>query len=317
MLKIGYASLRSPVAMICHGATCPPGVGLAVLEDIEERGDIEALVGDAGVPSVLSFRSTSPERLLEASRIAARMQAILEMDLSDRDSIDLIRTCGMLKLIKSAGAATSLRVNPEAVSPKSMPGAIRSLTSAGLDAIHIDLRGYDGSATSVLRSISDIRGPWIIALSDVKSFEDAKRLLSMGADVISLKEPADEEFARWLSSALRKLEDITGWYNAPKHICAGGDLRGLAFCCPPVKPCPVHGALKRLGITPEEFVKRKLELARGTPLEKGDGTCFGSLIWCCKITKPCYLRDAALRRAGLTPKEYMVLKRKVAEGLLR
>ncbi|MCQ8902862.1 MAG: methanogenesis marker 9 domain-containing protein [Methanothrix sp.] len=317
MLKIGYASLKSPVAMICHGNACPPGVGLAVLEDVEERDDIEALVRDAGVPAVLSFRSASPDRLPEFSRTAARMHAILELDLSDRDSIDLTRACSLIKLIKSAGAATSLRISPAALSPKSNPGAVKSLESAGLDLIHLDLRGCDGSATSVLRSISDVRGPRIMALSEIKSFEDAKRLLSMGADAISLKESTDEEFASWISSALRKFEDITGWYNAPKHICAGGDLRGLAFCCPPVKPCPVHGALKRLGMTPDEFVRRKLELARGTPLEKGDGTCFGSLIWCCKITKPCYLRDVALRRAGLTPKEYMILKRRVAEGLLR
>lgn len=316
MLKIGYASLRSPVAVICRGNACPPGIGLAVLEDIEEK-DVEVLIRDADVPAVLSFRSASPERLQEASRIAARMRAIIEIDLSETDSLNLTRTCGLLKLIKSAGAATSLRVKPEAVSPRSSPGAIKSLVSAGLDAIHIDLRGHDGSAASVLRSISDARGPGVIALSKIRSFEDAKRLLSMGADVISLRESADEDFARWLSSTLIKFEDITGWYNAPKHICAGGDLRGLAFCCPPVKPCPVHGALKRLGITPEEFVRRKLELASGTPLEKGEGTCFGSLIWCCKITKPCYLRDAALRRAGLTPKEYMILKRRVAEGLLR
>ncbi|WP_369425262.1 methanogenesis marker 9 domain-containing protein [Methanothrix sp.] len=317
MLKIGYASLKSPVAMVCHGNACPPDVGLAVLEGVEERDDIEALVRDAGVPAVLSFRSASPDGLMVASRIAAMMHAIIEIDLSDRDSMDLIRTCGLLRLIKSAGAATSLRISPSAVLPKSNPGSIKSLRSAGLDLIHLDLRGCDGYATSILRSISDARGPGIMALSDVRSFEDAKRLLSMGADVISLSKTTDEEFARWLSSALRRFEDITGWYNAPKHICAGGDLRGLAFCCPPVKPCPVHGALKRLGITPEEFVRRKLDLARGTPLEKGDGTCFGSLIWCCKITKPCYMRDAALRRAGLTPKEYMILKRGVAEGLLR
>lgn len=317
MLKIGYTSLKSPVAVICQENACLQDVGLAVLEGAENIDDIEALVRYADVPAVLSFRSASPDRLLETSRIAARMRAILEIDLSERDSVDLMRTCSLLKLIKFAGAVTSLRISPAAVSTKYNQGAIKSLESAGLDLIHLDLRGCDGYATSILRRISDARGPKIMALSEVRSFEDAKRLLSMGADVISLKEPADEDFARWLSSALRKFEDITGWYNAPKHICAGGDLRGLAFCCPPVKPCPVHGALKRLGITPDEFVRRKLDLARETPLEKGDGTCFGSLIWCCKITKPCYMRDAALRRAGLTPKEYMILKRRVAEGLLR
>jgi len=128
---------------------------------------------------------------------------------------------------------------------------------------------------------------------------------------------ADPEFVEWLSRAMEEYQDLSGWYNAPKHICAGGDLRGLAFCCPPVKHCPVLGALKKVGMAPEEFVERKLELAKGTMLESGEGTCFGSLVWCCKISKPCYLRDAVLERIGLSGREYMALKKKLAEDLLR
>jgi putative methanogenesis marker domain 9 len=70
-------------------------------------------------------------------------------------------------------------------------------------------------------------------------------------------------------------------------------------------------------MSPEVFVEKKISLARGTPLEKGDGTCFGSLVWCCKISKLCYLRDAAMSRMGLSAKEYMELKKKLAEDLLR
>ena len=80
---------------------------------------------------------------------------------------------------------------------------------------------------------------------------------------------ADPEFAEWLSGAMKEYDSLSGWCNAPKHICAGGDLRGLAFCCPPVKHCAVLGALKRAGMTPEEFVEKKISFARGTPLEKG------------------------------------------------
>ena len=119
------------------------------------------------------------------------------------------------------------------------------------------------------------------------------------------------------AGALLEYDSLSGWCNAPKHICAGGDLRGLAYCCPPVKHCAVFGALKRANMTPEEFVEKKISFARGTPLEKGDGTCFGSLVWCCKISKLCYLRDAALSRIGLSGKEYMELKKKLAEDLLR
>ncbi len=79
----------------------------------------------------------------------------------------------------------------------------------------------------------------------------------------------------------------------------------------------MHGALKKAGMTPDEFVEKKLSIAAGTPLESGEGTCFGSLVWCCKISKPCYLRDAALARIGLSGKKYMELKKKLAEDLLR
>ena len=70
-------------------------------------------------------------------------------------------------------------------------------------------------------------------------------------------------------------------------------------------------------MTPDEYVEKKLSLAKGTPLEKGDGTCFGSLVWCCKISKLCYLRDAALTRMGLSGKEYMEQKKNLAENLLK
>ena len=66
-------------------------------------------------------------------------------------------------------------------------------------------------------------------------------------------------------------------------------------------------------MTPEEFVQKKLSFAKGTPLETGEGTCFGSLVWCCKISKLCYLRDAALARIGLSAKEYMELAKEAGK----
>jgi putative methanogenesis marker domain 9 len=70
-------------------------------------------------------------------------------------------------------------------------------------------------------------------------------------------------------------------------------------------------------MSPDEFVERKLNLAKGTPLEHGEGTCFGSLVWCCKASKPCYLRDAALHRNGISSRDYMQLKRMLADQLLK
>jgi putative methanogenesis marker domain 9 len=108
-----------------------------------------------------------------------------------------------------------------------------------------------------------------------------------------------------------------GWENAPAHVCRGGDARGLAFCCPPVKPCPIHGKLKEINLSPEKFVSIKEEFGKKTDLGKGTGTCFGSLVWCCKTSKPCPLRDTVLQSIGMSHDEYMSLKKELAAEILK
>lgn len=248
--------------------------------------------------------------LLEAARIAAQNLCLLELKMSSiRDPIRLLE---LIPLLKRSGVTLSLRIRPEDLSNT----LLQKLNESDLDMIHLDLRGLDGVSPKLVKKAADARGPAIMALADVGDFEDARTLLAMGADVVSLR-GADLDFVQWLAGAMTEYDSLSGWCNAPKHICAGGDLRGLAFCCPPVKSCAVFGALKRAGLTPEEFVNRKIAAARGTPLEKGEGTCFGSLVWCCKIGKPCYLRDEALARANLSEREYMELKKKLAEKILQ
>jgi len=70
-------------------------------------------------------------------------------------------------------------------------------------------------------------------------------------------------------------------------------------------------------MTPEEYVKIKEEFGRKTRLGEGKGTCFNSLVWCCKISKPCPLRDKVLREIGMSKEEYMELKKKLAQEILR
>jgi len=225
---------------------------------------------------------------------------------------DPIRLLELIPRLKRCGVTLSLRIRPEDLSNE----LLEKLQESELDIIHLDLRGLNGAGPKMVKKAKDCRGPVVMALADIGEFDDARVLMAMGADVVSLR-GADPEFAQWLSLAMKEYDSISGWGNAPKHICAGGDLRGLAFCCPPVKHCAVLGALKKAGMTPEEFVARKLALARGTPLEKGEGTCFGSLVWCCKASKMCYLREAAMQKIGLSDREYMELKKKLAEDLLR
>ena len=101
------------------------------------------------------------------------------------------------------------------------------------------------------------------------------------------------------------------WEDAPSHICRGGDKRGLAFCCPPVKPCPILNALDEVNLTPQEYIDIKTEFAKETKLGEGTGTCFGSLVWCCKPSKPCPLRDITLKNIGMTHDEYLDLKKEL------
>ena len=106
------------------------------------------------------------------------------------------------------------------------------------------------------------------------------------------------------------------WEDAPSHICRGGDKRGLAFCCPPVKPCPILNALDEVNLTPQEYIDIKTEFAKETKLGEGTGTCFGSLVWCCKPSKPCPLRDITLKNIGMTHDEYLDLKKELSDKLV-
>ena len=106
------------------------------------------------------------------------------------------------------------------------------------------------------------------------------------------------------------------WEDAPSHICRGGDKRGLAFCCPPVKPCPVLNTLEEVNLTPQEYIDIKTKFAKETKLGEGTGTCFGSLVWCCKPSKPCPLRDITLKNIGMSHDEYLDLKKELSEKLV-
>jgi putative methanogenesis marker domain 9 len=144
-------------------------------------------------------------------------------------------------------------------------------------------------------------------------------MFTRGADMVSVARGIieDPELINGLVHNISILQEDMGWYNAPKHVCRGeGDLRGLAFCCLPVKPCPVHNNIKKLGYTAQEFADIKMEFAKGTMLEFGDSTCFGSLTWCCKISKSCFLRDGVLETLGLSDAEYMRLKKELADYIL-
>lgn len=58
------------------------------------------------------------------------------------------------------------------------------------------------------------------------------------------------------------------WEDAPSHVCRGGDKRAMAFCCPPVKPCPIVFALEDAGISAQEYVEIKENFGKKPASEK-------------------------------------------------
>jgi tRNA-dihydrouridine synthase B len=167
-----------------------------------------------------------------------------------------------------------------------------------------------------IRQIRNASPIMIIANNSMQSFDRVMEMFSHGADLVSLARRSDVQTLAGLDAAITRYAKEFGWYNAPKQLCRGGDVRALTFCCLPVKECPLLPTLKRAGLSREEYVNLKREAAQGTPLQDGQYTCFGSLVWCCKATSPCLLRDATLEQMGMSKKEYMQRKRDLSRTIM-
>jgi TIM-barrel protein len=190
---------------------------------------------------------------------------------------------------------------------------VRALWGAGADILHVDLMD---AGIPKLRQIRNSCPLLIIANNAITTFDKMRDMLSHGADLVSLARQSDEYTLAGLDAAITRYADEDGWYNSPKQLCRGGDLRALTFCCMPVKECPLIPALSCIGLSKEEYIRLKLDSVKGTPLEGGPHTCFGSLAWCCKTSSPCMFRDMTLAQDGIPKKEYMRRKRELSDTLM-
>ncbi len=288
--------------------------------------ELEAAKGITTV--AVNVRAASLEPYIEAAKLAKKSGAILEINAHCRQPEmtalgageallkDIPRLCGYVSEIKKTGVVLSVKTRANVVNDVELA---RAIEKAGADIIHIDAMHPDGMDTGVIKRIRNSTEMFIIGNNSVVDFESAKEMFSHGADMVSLARGvrADPGIISRLVFDVSSFQSMTGWYNAPKHICGGGDLRALAFCCLPVKPCALHGALKLAGLSAEEFMKIKTEFAKNTPIEYGEGTCFGSMAWCCKITKPCFLRNGALSAIDLPDVEYMRIKKRLSEHIMK
>ncbi|MGB9927318.1 MAG: methanogenesis marker 9 domain-containing protein [Methanosarcina sp.] len=281
-----------------------------------------------GIAVAVNVRSAVLEPLIEAAKVVKAEGAILELNAHCRQPEmleagigeallnDLSRLSAWIKAIKETGVVLSVKVRANVVEDIELA---RIIDKSGADIIHVDAmqEGYGPDLDAIL-DYRDATRLFLIGNNSIRDFEAAKDMFSRGADMVSVARGVMEspELINELVDNVTAYQKLIGWYNAPKHVCSDGDFRALAFCCLPVKPCPVHEKFRKLGYTAEEFAKTKFDFAKGTMLEYGADTCFGSLVWCCKISKPCWIRDGVLNTIGLSDAEYMKLKKQLAEYVM-
>jgi tRNA-dihydrouridine synthase B len=217
-----------------------------------------------------------------------------------------------IKALKSLEVTVSVKIRAGVSADDRL--LAKKIWQAGGDIIHADLMDFGYAKIRQLRNSCPL---FLIANNSINNFDKMKDMLSHGADMVSLARHSDSRTLAGLDAAITRFADEHGWYNSPKQLCRGGDLRSLTFCCMPVKNCPLIPTLEKIGMSREEYLMLKQEGVTDTPLEEGRQTCFGSLAWCCKDSSPCMFRDMTLREMGLSTREYMRHKHNLAELIMK
>ncbi|HWQ65735.1 MAG TPA: methanogenesis marker 9 domain-containing protein [Methanospirillum sp.] len=282
-----------------------------------------AQIQDTGVIPGANIRTSDVNALVHLAQ-AIGDRIIYEIDAHCRQQPMIDAGCGeyllhhqehliaYVQALKIAGVIVSVKIRAGVATDDA--ALTRLLWKAGADIIHVDLMDYGHTKLRDIRNASPV---FLIANNGITHFDKAKEMFAHGADMVSLARRSDPETLAGLHESLAQYTREHGWYNSPKQLCRGGDIRSLTFCCMPVKPCPLLPALEQVGVSPQEFVNMKIEGVKGTPLEEGTGTCFGSLSYCCKDSTPCMFRDGVLRQQGVKRTAYMQLKRDLSKKIMQ
>ena len=282
--------------------------------------EIDALK-QSDVVAGVNLRGSAPAAYATVAE-AFEDRVVYEIDAHCRQPAMLAAGCGefllehparlveIIRALKSEDVTVSVKVRAGVAADDA--DLARTVWKAGADILHVDLMDFGHNKLRQIRNASPLT---LIANNSINTFDRAMDAFSHGADLVSLARNSDPWTLAGLDAAITRYADEGGWYNAPKQLCRGGDIRALAFCCMPVKPCPLLPALERLGLSKNEYLRVKQEAVKGTPLENGKSTCFGSLAWCCKISSPCMFRNMTLEQRGLSAREYMRCKHRLAEKI--
>ena len=274
------------------------------------------------VVSGLNLRGSTPDSY---AAIAGSLgeKVIYEIDAHCRQQEMVAAGCGehylkkpadlmaVVRALKSEGVTVSVKIRAGVAADDRQ--LAKKLWESGADILHIDLMDFGSPKIRQIRNSCPLI---LIANNSINTFERMREMLSHGADMVSVARKSDERTLSGLDAAISRYAAEEGWYNSPKQLCRGGDIRALAFCCMPVKECPLIPTLARIGLPKEEYIRMKLNTVKGTPLEDGKQTCFGSLAWCCKTSSPCMFRDMTLKQLNISKKEYMRMKRELSDTIM-
>jgi len=287
----------------------------------ELKNQLAQLAGSAVVTGI-NLRGSSPASFSDLAEVIGD-SVVYEIDAHCRQPEMIAAGCGeyylnhpedlvaVVRALKCKGVTVSVKIRAGVAADDRKLAC--KLWAAGADILHIDLMDF---GIAKLRQIRNSCPVLIIANNSITTFDRMKEMFSHGADIVSLARKSDAPTLASLDAAITRYADEEGWYNAPKQLCRGGDVRSLTFCCMPVKECPLQSTLARIGMAKETYIRLKLDSVQSTPLEGGPRTCFGSLSWCCKSSSPCMFRDMTLSSIGLSMKEYMRLKRDLSDTIM-
>ena len=291
-------------------------------DPLKELGEQIRLLEDSDVVTGINLRGSTPESFQEAARclgdgVIYEIDAHCRQEPMNRAGVgeyylhhpDELARC--VRTLKSEGVTVSVKIRAGVNTDDA--ALANTLWKAGADILHVDLMDFGYQKIRQIRNNCPL---FLIANNSMHSFERMKDMLSHGADMVSLARKSDERTLSGLDAAITRYADEHGWYNSPKQLCRGGDLRSLSFCCMPVKNCPLIPTLAKIGVSKEQYMALKQGYVRDTPLSEGKQTCFGSLAWCCKDSSPCMFRDLTLREVGLSSGEYMRKKRELSDKLM-
>jgi TIM-barrel protein len=289
------------------------------LEALER--EIDALK-QSDVVTGINLRGSTPAAYGEVAE-AFENRVVYEIDAHCRQQPMLEAGCGeyllthpsklveIVRALKAADVTVSVKIRAGVAADDG--DLVRAVWKAGADILHVDLMDFGHNKVRQIRNASPLM---LIANNSITTFDKAMDAFSHGADLVSLARQSDPWTLAGLDAAITRSADEGGWYNAPKQICRGGDIRGLTFCCMPVKNCPLIPTLEKIGLSRNDYLKIKQGAVKGTPLDDGKNTCFGSLAWCCKISSPCMFRNMTLESKGLSAREYMRCKHRLSEKIL-